>query len=95
MIQLFEKVRVGKKSRLMIIQKHGYTRGDSIYDVHIIQNGFSTVMEYFITIFAVNNNQQIFSFLQLILRSLVEWKDHDFCRPILEILEHQIKGTIK
>lgn len=79
---LFEKVRTLKKSKLILIQKYGSIRADSLFDVFVTQSGHSTTVEYFIHSYLTSANKSLFFSFGFFLMTLVEWKDASFCSLI-------------
>ena len=57
---LFETVRSQKKSKLILFHKYGSQQADSLFDLFVIQNGYSRVMECLINTFLLQTNERVF-----------------------------------
>jgi hypothetical protein len=92
---LFEKVRTAKHSKLVLMQKYGCMRLDSMLDLHIVQNGFMTTIEYLLCSFLTATDQRIVYSFGLLIVALVEWKDPLFCQTITLITKSVLKSSIR
>lgn len=84
---LFEKVRTLKKSKLVLIQKYGSLRSDSLFDIHVTRNGFGTTIEYIIESFVLNADPELFNSISCLLAAIIDWKDFQFIQQIHQLLD--------
>lgn len=88
---LFDKVRTAKRSKVVLIQKYGSTRSDSMFDIFVTQNGYQTTIECLIYSYLTVSDKQIFFSFGFFLMTLIEWKDPIFC----SIISSTIKSVFK
>lgn len=91
---LFDKVRTAKRSKVILIQKYGSTRPDSLFDIHVTQNGFNSSIEFLIHTLIVASDQKIFYSFGLFLMSLIEWKDPLFCSAIFSSINLLFRDSL-
>lgn len=83
----FEKARTGKKSTVVLLQRHGCTRPDSQFDIHMSERGYKNTISYLIDSYASASDSRVFVALGFLITAMVEWKDHAMCKEIAVILK--------
>ena len=91
---LFEKVKNNKRSLLVIMQKYGCNRQDSMFDLYISENWFSNTIEYLIFSFLTSSDQQVLFAFSFFLMSLIEWKENQFCQMIALNVINVFKNSV-
>lgn len=79
---IFEKVRTAKRSSVVLTQKHGCMRADSVFDLYVSDSGKQRTIEYLMHNFLTASEPRVFSSFSLLLIALMEWKDPQFCTEI-------------
>ena len=83
----FEKVRTLKKSKLVLIQKYGSLRSDSLFDIHVTRNGYGTTIEYVIESFVTIADPELFNAICCFLAAIIDWKDFQYVQQIHQFID--------